>query len=237
MIGLEIELDAVEEPHADPWNSYCGLRFAWPLETAELWRGVGLVRERTGATRLEAPEYIDIESLGGHVTLLTGGLPYHRRDAGRMLDSLLVVRGERERRFRVGIGVSLPQPAASALEFLTPPAVHRDDHSPGTTASGWLFHVDARNVVATHWEPLVDADVQAASAVADTHTVSGFRARLLETAGRAGRVTLRTFRPVAKARQVDFLGQTLLQAPVDGDKITLDFGSHEWVEVEATWAG
>jgi alpha-mannosidase len=237
VITLEVELDAVEEPRADPWNSYCALRFAWPLETAELWRGVGLVRERTGASRLEAPEYIEIESLSGHVTLLTGGLPYHRRDAGRMLDSLLVVRGERERRFHVGIGVSLPQPAAAALEFLTPQTVQRNDGPPGSTDSGWFFHLDAKNVVATHWEPLVDADAPTTGATGGTSPVIGFRARLLETAGRAGRVTLRTFRPVAKARQVDFLGQTLLQAPVDGDKITLDFGSQEWIEVEATWAG
>ncbi len=65
--------------------------------------------------------------------------------------------------------------------------------------------------------------------------VKGFRARLLETSGRPGRVTLRAFRPVAAARQVDFLGQAMLELPVDNDKIVLDFAAHEWIEVEATW--
>jgi alpha-mannosidase len=235
VIGLEVELYEVTEPRADPWNSYCALRFAWPDAAAELFRGVGLIRARTDASRLEAPEYVDVESPGGRITLLTGGLPYHRRSEGRMLDSLLVVRGERERRFRVGIGVSLTQPAAAALELLTPGSVLADHGSPGATATGWFFHVDARNVVATHWEPLL----QTAETPEDTATpgvVTGFRVRLLETAGRSGRVTLRAFRPVAKARQVDFLAQTLLQCTVDGDKITLDFASHEWLEVEVVWA-
>ena len=120
VIRLEIELDALQEPPADPWNSYFAARFAWPDEMAQLWRGVGLARQRTDAARLEAPEYVDVESQGGHVTILTGGLPYHRRAGERMLDSLLVVRGETTRKFSLGIGVSLPQPAASAIEFLTP---------------------------------------------------------------------------------------------------------------------
>ena len=92
-------------------------------------------------------------------------------------------------------------------------------------------------MVATHWQPLVDADAEphrrrATAAV----PVRGFRARLLETAGQSGRVTLRAFRNVARARQVDFLGQTLLELPVDDDKITLDFAAHEWIEVEAFWS-
>jgi len=47
---------------------------------------------------------------------------------------------------------------------------------------------------------------------------------------------LRPFRPVARARQVDFLGQTLVEAPLEGDQIMLDFAAHEWIEVEAIWA-
>ena len=44
LIDVEIELDDIEEPRTDPWNSYYAARFAWPSETAELWRGVGLAR-------------------------------------------------------------------------------------------------------------------------------------------------------------------------------------------------
>jgi alpha-mannosidase len=236
VIRVEIELDGLEEPGADPWNSYCAARFAWPDAAADLWRGVGLTRQKTDASRLEAPEYIDIENGTGRISILTGGLPYHRRSDPRMLDSLLVVHGERARLFRFAIGVDLPQPAASAVELMTPTLALFESGPPLATASGWLFHVDAKNVVATDWQPLAgEADSAAATGGAGLPT-TGFRARLLETAGRAGRVTLRVFRPVAAARQVDFLGQTMFEVPVDHDKITLDFAAYEWIEIEATWS-
>ncbi|HEV3020852.1 MAG TPA: glycoside hydrolase family 38 C-terminal domain-containing protein, partial [Pirellulales bacterium] len=78
LIDIEIELDASEEPQADPWDSYYAARFAWPDDTADLWRGVSLARQKTDATRIEAPEYVEIES-GGKISILCGGLPYHRR--------------------------------------------------------------------------------------------------------------------------------------------------------------
>ncbi|MGD9722215.1 MAG: hypothetical protein AB7O59_11770 [Pirellulales bacterium] len=235
VLRLELELDELAELRADPWNSYYAARFAWPDELADLARGLGLARHATTSGRLEAPEYIDIESTGGRTTILTGGLPYHRRAGARMLDSLLIVRGETARRFQMGIGVGLAQPAAAAMELITPSA-SRLAPAGGSASGGWFFHVDAKNVVATHWQPLFAAGTAQSSGAAGECLVKGFRARLLETAGRAGRVTLRTFRPVAQARQVDFLGQTLVTAPAEGDRLSLDFAANEWIEVEAMWA-
>jgi alpha-mannosidase len=227
VIGLDIELTDLEEPRADPWNSYYAARFAWSGDEAELVRGVNLARQRTEATRIEAPEYVDLDSSAGHVTILTGGLPYHLRIGGRMLDSLLVVRGETARRFRLGIGVDLPQPAAAAIELLAPTTVWHGETLPPAASVGWFFHLDAKNVVATHWEPLANQG--------EAGKAHGFRARLLETSGRPGRVALRAFRPVISARQVDLQGQTLVQVPVEGDRMTLDFAAYEWIEVEAVW--
>ncbi len=236
VLHIEIEFDGLEEPRADPWNSYYAARFAWPDETAELWRGVSLARSKTTAVRIEAPEFVDIDNGAGVISLLTGGLPYHRRSQDRMLDSLLVVRGETARRFTLGIGVDLPQPAAAALEFITPQTVSFDAGPSPTHTSGWFFHLGAKNVVATHWRPLAAANPDDPSLSGAAAPVLGFRTRLLETAGRSGRVILRAFRNVARARQVDFFGQTLLELPVDNDKITLDFAAHEWIEVEAHWS-
>ncbi len=144
-----------------------------------------------------------------------------------MLDSLLEVRGETARKFRVGIGVDLPQPAAAAVELLAPPTVWQGNTPPPAASVGWFFHLDAKNIVATYWEPL--------PAPERPGTSHGFRVRLLETAGRPGRVSLRAYRPVISARQVDLQGQTLLQVPVEGDRLSLDFAAYEWIEVEAVW--
>jgi alpha-mannosidase len=236
VVRIEIELVEPEEPRADAWNSYYAARFAWPDDTAELVRGVSLSRAKTDARRIEAPEYIDVESPSGHVTILTGGLPYHRRIGQRMLDSLLVVRGERGRHFSLGVGVGIAQPAQAATAFHTPATDLLVESPPPLAASGWFFHVDAKNVLATHWEPMWDDCPNDPPAAGQPGILRGVRVRLLETAGRAGRVTLRALRPVAHARQVDFMGQTLLEAAVEGDRVRLDFAANEWIQVEVVFA-
>ena len=130
----------------------------------------------TELTQLESPHFIDIRTAKTRTTLLVGGLPYHCRVGPRKLDSLLIVPGESCRRFRLGIGIDLPSPLAAAVEFMVPPTMLACS-APRSGNSGWLFHLDVRSVVATHWEP----------------TAGGFRLRLLETDGRHVQLNLRAW--------------------------------------------
>ena len=120
LVHLAIELDPVEEPSADPWHAYFAARFAWDSAAADLWRGVHGGRHPTVAQQIEAPEYIEIDSPAGRTAIITAGLPFHRRSGPRILDSLLIVRGETARQFRLAIGVDVPNPTAAAAECLTP---------------------------------------------------------------------------------------------------------------------
>ena len=159
LIRVDVELEPLEEVRADPWNSYYAARFAWPDQAAVLSRGIHAGRHPTDAKRIEAPEYIDIAAPRGRTTILTRGLPFHRRSATRIIDSLLVVRGETARRFQLAIGIDLANPAAAAAELLAPQTAWQQTmRPPAGPAAGWLFHVDARQVLATHWAPLGPAD-------------------------------------------------------------------------------
>ena len=109
----------------------------------------------TELRRIESPQFLDIRRAGQRTTLLCGGLPYHRRLGERKLDTLLVVRGETARSFRLGLGIDLPHSAAAAIGFISPPLVLAGQPQP-PIPTGWLFHLDCRNVLATHWEPLDD---------------------------------------------------------------------------------
>jgi len=222
---IDVELSEADEPRADAWNSYYCARFAWADETATIRRSVGQGSEATEAKRLEAPHFVEIESEQASTAILTGGLPYHRLVGLRMLDSLLVVRGESCRRFRLGVGIDLANTLPYALDLLTPPT-HLVEHAPPPASgpSGWLCHVDLKNVVATHLSPLLDEG-----------RLVGLRARLLETRGRPGKARLQAFRPLTHARHVDFQGQTLAQLPLEEGAASIDFTAHEWVEVEARW--
>ncbi|HEX7380211.1 MAG TPA: hypothetical protein VF278_24050 [Pirellulales bacterium] len=223
VVLLEIELDTDLPPRADPWNSYYACRFAWGDEAAELRRSVGLTSQFTDARNLEAPYFIEIRAAKARVTLLTGGWPYHRRVGDRMLDTLLVVRGESRRRFTLGIGAGISHPAADALSLLSPASLVACQAAP-KSPSGWLFHIDAKNVVTTHWE-----------AVEQDGRVVGFRARLWETEGKGGPVRLRSFKAAASARQVDFFGQTIGNVTLEGDTIVAQFTPYELIEIEAKW--
>lgn len=220
VLELEIELDPEELPGPDPWTSYYAARFAWGDETADIYRGVGMLSQPTEAVLLESPQFIDIRSEKTRTTLLTGGLPYHRRFGLRKLDTLLVVCGETSRRFRIGIGIDVAYPVTAALDFLSPVCLV-PGALPPQSSSGWLCHIDARNVVATDWEPLVcDAKVE------------GFRVRLLETEGRSVHVGLRSFRPIQSARKTNLLGEDPVELPVEGDRVTIHAKGHQWIQAE-----
>jgi alpha-mannosidase len=224
VLQIEIELDPQMEPKADPWNSYYCLRWAWADEAADMWRSVNQTRQPIGGQNIEAPHYIEISDEKHSTTLLTGGLPFHRRNGERMLDTLLITRGERGRKFKVGVGIDLTHPLHEALGLLVPRTVARNSAPPSSSASGWLFHLDAKNVVMTSLAPLVEEN-----------RVVGFRARLLETAGRPANLSFSSFRGVQSAETVDFLGQSLCPCKVEAGKIQLSLAASEWVEVVARW--
>ena len=98
-------------------------------------------------------------------------------------------------------------------------------------------------MVATSIEPiLVGPDEErvapqtpaAADAAASARAV-GFRIRLWEIEGRAGRVKLRCFREPASARRTDFDHRATGDLPVEGDSIFVDMCAFDYVELEAYW--
>ena len=225
VLQLDIELDPLAELGQDPWGSYYACRFAWADETAELSRSLHQSRFSARKKRIEAPQYLEIKGGLTRTAVLTAGLPYHQRIGYRMLDTLLVVRGEQQRSFRLGIGVDLPNPMPEALALLAPTiSVHQTSAPPAAAESGWLFHIDSRSVLATHWEPLREGD-----------QVVGFRTRLLETMGKSARAKLSSFRRIASSQRVDFRGQVLADCQIDEGRVMLDLTAHEWSEFEARW--
>ena len=221
IIEVEIDLEIDKEPGTNPWASYYAARLAWDDATSDVFRSVNMASVPTEGVRLEAPHFIDIRWGKSRTTLLTGGLPYHRRFGPRKLDVLLVVRGEAARSFRFGIGIDLPAAMPAAIGFLAPETVVPAARCP-PAKSGWLFHLDCRNVIATYWEPLFTAA-----------SLIGFRVRLLQTEGWRAKLGLRSFRSVKSATKIRPGDADPLQLPVDGDHITVDLGPYEWAEVEA----
>ncbi|EAQ82486.1 glycoside hydrolase family 38 N-terminal domain-containing protein [Blastopirellula marina] len=225
VLQVDIDLTPHEEPKAEPWNSYFCARFAWSDGSAFLYRDQHWQRRRVDSKRIEAPNYVEIENGKTHTQVLTGGVPFHQHVRGRMLDTILIPRGETARTFRLGIGIDLPYPLQEArrLTYNPPPRVENaPSPTPGDTS--WALHIDAKNVVITALIPLTKGE-----------QVVGFSVRLLETEGRAAKGNLRCFRNVGRAILTEFNGESTGAAKTSEDRVQFDLHPEEWRQIDVYW--
>jgi alpha-mannosidase len=220
LLELRIELRPVVKAQGYPWEDFYAARFGWRDESATLLRGTFGAATPTSHTRPETPDFLSVSNGGRTNTVLfPGGLPFHQRHGSRMLDVLLVCHGETESVFDLGIGLDREQPAQTALGLTSPVAVVPCSQGPPHVgAAGWLFHLDAPNVLLTSLRPLTDG-------------APGVVARLLESAGHGGPAGLRCVRNPVRAFVQDVSGNALTDLAVEGDSVQVDVGANDLVQV------
>jgi hypothetical protein len=224
MLELRVELVPARPPEGYPWHAYYGARFAWRDERATLLRGVNGCVAPTSHTRPQTPEFLEVRVGSQNTVIFPGGLPFHQRHGGRMLDVLLVVEGEAAREFDLGVSLDREHPMQTALGVVSPVAVVPTDRGPPHVgATGWLFHLDAPNLLLTTLRP--------APGGAD-----GVTARLLEVSGFGGPAELRCVRDPARASLQDARGTALLEAPTQGDAVQLDVNPNDLVHVRVDFS-
>jgi alpha-mannosidase len=230
---LEIEVNlsdldpawAERAAQSDPWSVYLSCRWAWPDANSMLRRTTLWNPELTEVERPATPDALDITTRTQRTALLFGGLPYHRKHGSRMLDTLLIAGGETCRSFTMGVVLDLEYPFHAAQDLIAPAVVvPTGDGPPALGVAGWLAQIDHKNVAISRVEFIENAGDRG----------WGLVFHLLETAGQSGRCRLRLFRDPTWARQVDFLGETIIDLSVDGDAVQLDLTPHELARVEVT---
>ena len=216
-----LEFDLAMEPSADPgelpWDSYFGIRYAWNDNTMDLRGCLGDGVFSLSGDRIRSPRFIDLRSEKHSLTFFGDALPFHRRFGDRQFDTILIPRGETARNFRTEIGVDLRYPVPASLEFFAQkklPAVPVSDKP--NNPSVWLFRIEAKNVVALHWEPVLLNDKPV-----------GCRIFLLETEGRRAHFSLHSFLPPKKAVAGDLLGEELKEFKLDTDAVLIDMHARE----------
>jgi alpha-mannosidase len=242
VLEMEIEFDSPRLPDGDPWTNYIAARFAWNSSLAALTRSVlGGAQTNWKDERLETPLYLEIADEDQRTTILTHGLPFHRKTGERMIDSIMLVSGESERKFRFTIAIDQAYPMQAALDSLTPITVIPTAKGPPKSGnSGWFFHIDVKNVQIIQLLELMEApadltDAWDPLATQPQPTDKGLAIRLLETEGRPVRVTLQCYRSPKTARQRDFQGRTVSDLTVRGDSVQIDLAAHEIADVELRW--
>jgi alpha-mannosidase len=144
-----------------------------------------------------------------------------------MLDTLLVAGAETARSFTMGVVLDLEHPFHAAQDLAMPAAVVPTEHGPPAVGvTGWLVRLDRQNVAISRVEFTENAGDRG----------WGLVFHLIETSGQSGRCRLRLFRNPSWARQVDFLGETIVDLSVEGDGVHVDLTPHEIARVEVALA-
>jgi hypothetical protein len=223
VLELRIEITPIKPPEGYPWHSYYGARFAWRDEKSTLLRGSQGTASMTSHTRPETPDFLEIRQGRQNAVIFPGGLPFHQRHSGRMVDVILVPANESEHVFDLSIGLDRETPMQTALGVVSPVAVVPVDRGPPHVgASGWLFHLDSPNLLLTSLRPLPPADPEAPAAV---------MARLLECSAYGGQATLRCVRDPVRAGVVDARNELQFEAATEGDAVQVDVGSGDLVHL------
>ena len=217
-LEFDLTLEPLLEFDDDRWNSYIAVRYAWNDELYEmrgnLNDGMHVLPDRK---HLHSPKVIDLRHDGGSLTFLTEGLPFHRRNGDRHLDTLLIVKGETQQQFRLGVGVNAKNPALMSYDFLLgQEGFIFPVQCPPKNPSSWLFQIESKSVVALHWEPILESE-----------KVVGYMVYLQETQGRRAHFALRSFVPPKRAAAMNFQGKELKPLKVDADAVLIDMHVYE----------
>jgi hypothetical protein len=224
VLDLRIELFPAKPPEGYAWHSYYAARFAWRDERSTLLRGVNGAAAVTSHTRPETPDFLEVRTGRQNAVLFPGGLPFHQRHGGRMIDVLLICPGETTQAFDLSLGLDRDFPMQTALGLVTPaPVVAVDRGPPHVGSEGWLFHLDAPNLLLTSLRPAPDG-------------ADGGVARLLECAAHGGSAELRCVRDPVRAALLDARGTTLSDVPTRGDSVLLDVTPNDLVQLRVDFS-
>ena len=214
-VEIDVDLQPVEALTASREHYVCS-RLAWKSESARLMANVLDSCEQVANQWFHATQFVTIKDAGvPSVSLLTGGLPYHRRASRRMLDSVLMIANESQTRYSFAIAVDQPYPTAAATSRLTPniqfPAGGSSASRSGNTSDSRqtgvdrLFHFNRKNILATAARPIFNEDGKC----------EGVALRLKETEARAAQLVISSFRPMKAAEIVKLNGEVFSTLPLD----------------------
>jgi hypothetical protein len=215
LLEMRIEIRPTKPPEGYPWHAYFGARFAWRDERASLLRGVNGMGSLTSHNRPMTPDYLELRDGAFRTTIFPGGLPFHQRHGGRMLDVILLPEGETAQSFDLAIGLDREQPAQTALGLATPvPVVATTSGPPHVGATGWLYHVDAPQLLLHSFRPAPDG-------------AHALLARFQECTGYGTQVGLRCARDPQRALVTDVRGNTVMEASVSGDSVSFEIAPND----------
>ena len=218
LLDIDVQLDRV--PTAPLLEEHAACRFAWNENSdVTVQRSLHTQSIATERSRIPASHFIELHPHGrfggsadpDRVAILTGGLPWHVRSGPHMLDSILLAAGVTRASRRMAVGIGVERPWDLALALLAGDAID---------AGGFATPANVRLTAG----PVVFEDGRVVAA----------RVGLLESAGRAGPVSIEWAADVESVRPCDAAGGPLddFVAGCDGRTTTIHLRRHQWLHLD-----
>lgn len=186
-LEIESELtDLTVELSDQPWKNYFAGRATWATDALSIRPFVRDKRHRTSGKRIEAPLGVIIDEGDRKLQVCSYGLPAHRRIGTKELDTLLIVRGESQRKFRLAYGFDVPSPARSARQHLLPAIAVPVKPFANEPGRGWLLDIDSRSTIISR------------AAVVDSNTIELV---IVESSGKPSKARISMFRDILSAKR------------------------------------
>lgn len=146
-VDVDLTLNPSVQFGEDVWRECIASRVAVP-EEASICRA--LIRDkvhRTQRRKMVAPLGLAVDETDRQTLITSDGYPLHQRVGERFYDTLLVVRGQANHRFRLRYGFDVTQPVATAWSGLVPTTQTSVAANFAVPATGWFASVAPRDVV------------------------------------------------------------------------------------------
>src|SRR5206468_2857097 len=137
--------------------------------------------------------------------------------------------------FDLAIGLDREQPMQTALGLVTPVTmVPTTKGPPHVGAKGWLFHLDASNLLLTSLRPGGGERPQEGQAAQDL--TDAVTARLVECSGFSTAAELRCVRNPQRVAMLDARGQFLMESTSSADAALFHVGPGELAHVQVQFS-
>ena len=219
-VYFDVEFSDFGKLQGFPWRNYVASRIAWANEGAKIIRSENEISDHVYQEKITAPNFVEISDEQSKISLLPGGLPFHRRSHRRMLDTLLLVENENCRKFKFAVAVDPAVSMNAATDYLTP--VFICDSNANSSPQGWIFHLNCQNILLTHLESNLDASGK----------LTGITLRLQETEGRSGELKIACPFDVEQATRTNLLGEVLFELGSEQEVVNCSFLAFQYIQLE-----
>lgn len=219
-----IQLDLFHPLSALPWREYICSRLAWSDATARRYADQLETRQPVRLERFTAPLAVEIDEGHRRLALWPNGAAFHRQSAPNILDTLLVVSGEKERTFRLAVSIDPTNAIGAALSWMAPSTQLTVYKPPALPAARW-YALKPGNIIVWRHESLVD----------EQGTLCGATWWVRETAGRDGRLEWEVPHTPIEAKQLDISGELRQSIQPEGFVISVTFRAFEIFGLQCRW--